>query len=238
MSALTRTSPRNRQTPVEASANTVRPRRRYHSIRIDTVHYCQREAILAEKRKRRTFFDRNGEPEDPTQARLHLLCRTLRDDPARLGPLVEFLKIPYMLRESSQADLARTIAVLPSLKYVDLPEGMFQDDPPFITLRLEVQARCHELRRMTYMGIRAEPTGSGERQRMASAGGPGADARRHRSCHTGDTYLAPSRTCEPLRSLIQAASRMRSSHGMRCSQNSLRWRSLSSPTLRGSATLA
>ncbi|KAH8888878.1 hypothetical protein GQ53DRAFT_783549 [Thozetella sp. PMI_491] len=137
----------------------------YHSIRIDSVHYCQREAILADKRKRRSFFDRNGEPEDTTQARLKLLCRTLRSDPARLGPLVEFFKIPYMLRESCQADLARTIAVLPNLKYVDLPEGMFQDDPPFMTLRLEVQARCQHLRKMTYLGgsersLQALATGS------------------------------------------------------------------------------
>lgn len=125
---------------------------RYHSIRIDTVHYCEREIYLSERRKRRSFFDRNAEPEDTTQARLKLLCRTLREDPARLGPKVQFLKTPYMLRESCQADLARTIAVLPNLKYVDLPEGLFTDDPSFLTLRLEVQARCHGIRKMTYMG--------------------------------------------------------------------------------------
>ncbi len=124
---------------------------RYHSIRIDAVHYCQREGILADKRKRRSFFDRNGEPEDTAEARLRLLCRTLREDPARLGPLVQFFKTPYMLRESRQADLARTIAVLPNLRYVDLPEGMFMDDPAYLTLRLEVQARCHNLRKMTYI---------------------------------------------------------------------------------------
>ncbi|AEO56419.1 hypothetical protein MYCTH_2301333 [Thermothelomyces thermophilus ATCC 42464] len=59
--------------------------------------------------------------------------------------------MPYMLRESCQADLARTIAVTPNLRYVDLPEGLFTDDPAFLTLRLEVQARCLELRKMTYM---------------------------------------------------------------------------------------
>ncbi|CAI4213757.1 unnamed protein product [Parascedosporium putredinis] len=108
----------------------------YHSIRIDSVHYCEREAFLAERRKRRTFFDRNGEPEDTAHARLKLLCRTLRDDPTRLG---------------ARADLARTIAVLPNLRYVDLPEGLFSDDPSFSTLRLEVQARCADLRKMTYL---------------------------------------------------------------------------------------
>lgn len=60
--------------------------------------------------------------------------------------------MPYMLRESCQADLARTIAVTPDLHYVDLPEGLYTDDPAYLTLRLEVQARCLELRKMTYMG--------------------------------------------------------------------------------------
>ncbi|KAK4156461.1 hypothetical protein C8A00DRAFT_41037 [Chaetomidium leptoderma] len=124
----------------------------YHSIRIDSVHYCDLEAVLAERRKRRSFFDRNGQPEDPAHARLKLLCRTLREDPVRRGRLVQFLKMPYMLRESCQADLARTIAVTPDLHYVDLPEGLLTDEPSFLTLRLEVQARCLELRKMTYMG--------------------------------------------------------------------------------------
>lgn len=115
------------------------------------MHYCDREALLAEKRKRRTFFDHNGEPEDTASKRLKLLCRTLREDPARLGPLVEYFKLPYMLRESSQPDLARTIAVLPNLRYVDLPEGLYHDDSSYITLRLEVEARCQNLRKMTYM---------------------------------------------------------------------------------------
>ncbi|KAK3685537.1 hypothetical protein B0T22DRAFT_221162 [Podospora appendiculata] len=123
----------------------------YHSIRLDTVHYCEREVYLSERRKRRSFFDRNGEPEDTTQARLKLLSRSLREDPVRLGKTVQFLKTPYMLRNACQADLARTIAVTPNLRYVDLPEGLFTDDPSFVTLRLEVQARCHELRKMTYM---------------------------------------------------------------------------------------
>ncbi|KAK0626591.1 hypothetical protein B0T14DRAFT_422732 [Immersiella caudata] len=124
----------------------------YRSIRIDMVHYCEREAFLSERRKRRSFFDRNGEPEDTSQARLKLLCRTLREDPVRLGQTVEFLRMPYMLRESCQVDLAKTIAVTPNLRYVDLPEGLFTDDPSFLTLRLEVQARCLHLRKMIYMG--------------------------------------------------------------------------------------
>ncbi|XXH00376.1 hypothetical protein Hte_006720 [Hypoxylon texense] len=122
----------------------------YHSIRIDSVHYCAREIDLSEKRKRTSRFDRNGVPEDTASARLHLLCRSLRDDPTRLGILVQYLKTPYMLRESKTSALARTIAVLPNLHYVDLPEGLYSDDPAYHTLRLEVQARCPHLRKMTY----------------------------------------------------------------------------------------
>lgn len=122
---------------------------RYHSVRIDPVHYCDREAFLAERRKK-SRFDRNGIPEDPAQARLRLFRRTVRDDPTRLGKMVQFLKIPYMLRESSHVELAQTIAVLPNLHYVDLPEGMFADEPSLATLRLEVQARCPNIRKTAY----------------------------------------------------------------------------------------
>ncbi|KAI8957445.1 hypothetical protein F5Y11DRAFT_360824 [Daldinia sp. FL1419] len=124
----------------------------YHSIRIDSVHYCEREIDLSEKRKRRSRFDRNGLPEDTANARLQLLCRSLREDPTRLGKLVQFFKTPYMLRESSSSTLARTIAVLPNLRYVDLPEGLYSDDPAYHTLKLEVQARCPDLRKMAYTG--------------------------------------------------------------------------------------
>ncbi|PHH72294.1 hypothetical protein CDD83_5001 [Cordyceps sp. RAO-2017] len=133
--------------PWRASAITVM----YHSVRIDPVHYCKLEAVLAEKRKKTSRFDRNGIPEDPALARLRLFRRTVRDDPTRIGRLVQFLKTPYMIRESCHVELAQTIAVLPNLQYVDLPEGMFSDEPNYATLRLEVQARCPNLRKMTYV---------------------------------------------------------------------------------------
>ncbi|RFU81737.1 hypothetical protein TARUN_475 [Trichoderma arundinaceum] len=121
----------------------------YHSVRIDQVHYCKLEAWLAERRKQ-TRFDRNARPEDPAQARLRLFRRTVREDPTRIGKRVEFLKTPYQVREYCQVELAQTIAVLPSLKYVDLPEGMFSDESSSSTLRFEVQARCPNIRKMTY----------------------------------------------------------------------------------------
>ncbi|KAL6699932.1 hypothetical protein J3F84DRAFT_362136 [Trichoderma pleuroticola] len=121
----------------------------YHSVRIDQVHYCKLEAWLAERRKQ-TRFDRNAIPEDPAQARLRLFRRTVREDPTRIGKRVEFLKTPYQVREYCQVELAQTIAVLPSLKFVDLPEGMFSDESSSSTLRFEVQARCPNIRKMTY----------------------------------------------------------------------------------------
>ncbi|KOS18635.1 hypothetical protein ESCO_000380 [Escovopsis weberi] len=122
----------------------------YHSVRIDQVHYCSLEAVLAERRKHTHRFDKNGIPEDPAQARLRLFRRTVRDDPTRIGKKVLFLKIPYMLREYCHVELAQTIAVLPNLKYIDLPQGMFADEPSYATLRLEVQARCPNFRKMAY----------------------------------------------------------------------------------------
>ncbi|PNP54935.1 hypothetical protein THARTR1_04624 [Trichoderma harzianum] len=115
----------------------------------DLAHCSQLEAWLAERRKQ-TRFDRNAIPEDPAQARLRLFRRTVREDPTRIGKRVEFLKTPYQVREYCQVELAQTIAVLPSLKFVDLPEGMFSDESSSSTLRFEVQARCPNIRKMTY----------------------------------------------------------------------------------------
>lgn len=58
--------------------------------------------------------------------------------------------MPYMTRETCKADLARTISVLPNLRYVDLPDGFFGDDPTTTTLRQELQNRCRDIRRMKY----------------------------------------------------------------------------------------
>ncbi|TAQ89476.1 hypothetical protein B7494_g2233 [Chlorociboria aeruginascens] len=124
----------------------------YHSIRIDAVHYCAREDILAEARKRGSFLNRNAEPEDTPKARLRLVCRTLRESSQGLALHVQFLKLPYMTRENSKPDLARTVAVLPNLRYVDLPDGIFTDDQHCHALKHEIQARCPDLRKMTYMG--------------------------------------------------------------------------------------
>lgn len=57
----------------------------------------------------------------------------------------------YMTRETSKADLARTVSVLPNLRYVDLPEGFYSDDSSVNTLKNELQSRCPDLRKMKYL---------------------------------------------------------------------------------------
>lgn len=57
-----------------------------------------------------------------------------------------------MTREASKADLARAVSVLPNLKFVDLPDGLYHDDPSCHVLKLELQARCPDLRKMSYVG--------------------------------------------------------------------------------------
>jgi hypothetical protein len=60
------------------------------------------------------------------------------------------LKVAYMTRESHKAELTRCISALPNLRYVDLPEGFFSDDPTCNMLKQELQARCPDIRKMKY----------------------------------------------------------------------------------------
>nr|POE87456.1 hypothetical protein CFP56_30045 [Quercus suber] len=124
----------------------------YKSVRIDAVHYCALEEELAERRKKQNKHFRNKshlESGEVPNVRLSLLCRTLREQ-NNLAVQVLFLKLPYMTRETAKGDLARTVAVLPNLRYVDLPDGFFTGDPSCIALRQELQMRCPDIRKMTY----------------------------------------------------------------------------------------
>lgn len=134
----------------------------YTSIRIDAVHYCEREYALSEERERARrkhkgshFRGKSGANEggiseyDAPGARLALLCRTIWDRPD-LAAKTEFLKITYMTRETAKGDLARAVAAMPNLKYVDLPDGFYSGDPSCLTLRQELQSRCHDIRKMAY----------------------------------------------------------------------------------------
>lgn len=118
----------------------------YNSVRIDAVHYCELEEIYSDQRKRKS---RGGEEIDPPATRLLQLCRTVRDN-QYVGQRVRFLKLPYMTREACKADLARTVSACPNLEYVDLPDGFYNGDPSCHTLRQELQARCHHIRKMRF----------------------------------------------------------------------------------------
>lgn len=67
-----------------------------------------------------------------------------------LGNLVLSLRMPYMTREANKAEIARTVSVLPNLRYVDLPSGISHDDASCIPLKQELMARCPDLRRTSY----------------------------------------------------------------------------------------
>lgn len=130
-------------------------RSRYTNVRIDAVHYCELEIELAAKRKRRSFFDRNGDPVDAPQVRLELFMRSVRGSrisrqPQGLERMVLSLRLPYMTRETNKENIARTITVLPNLRFVDLPQGLFSDEPSYMPLKKELQMKCPELRRMSY----------------------------------------------------------------------------------------
>ncbi|KAJ6007380.1 hypothetical protein N7540_011356 [Penicillium herquei] len=112
------------------------------------LHYCELEVTLAAKRKRRSFFDRNGDVDAP-QVRLELFMRAVRES-RDLGKLVLSLRMPYMTREANKPNIARTISVLPLLRYVDLPIGLFSDEASCMTLKQELMASCPDLRRMSY----------------------------------------------------------------------------------------
>lgn len=122
---------------------------RYRNVRVDAVHYCEREAELALKRRRPSFIGRNGDYKDPPQKRLQLFSRTVREN-GFVASRVQYLKIPYMTREGCMPDLARTVSVLRNLRYVDLPDGVYSDDPSSNTLKQEVQ-QCVDIRQMKYM---------------------------------------------------------------------------------------
>lgn len=122
---------------------------RYTNVRIDPVHYCEREVLLSEKRKRRTRFDRNADPIDAPQVRIELFMRSVRET-SGLGKQVLSLRLPYMTREANKATIARTISVLSNLRYVDLPAGLYSDEHSCMGLKQELMYSCPDIRRMSY----------------------------------------------------------------------------------------
>jgi len=125
----------------------------YRSVRIDAVHYCLLEEELAERRKQKITKFRSSRKEvdavDVPQIRLQLFARTVREN-AALATQVQFVKLPYMTRETAKGDLARAVSVLGNLRYVDLPEGFYSGDLGCMALRQELSIRCPDIRKMVY----------------------------------------------------------------------------------------
>ena len=122
----------------------------YKSIRLDSVHYCGLEEELQARRKRGSFFQKQLSPLEIPEHRMRLLYRTFQDNEV-VANLVQFLKMPYMTRETCKQDLARLVSLLPNLRYVDLPDGVYQDDPSCASLKAILYTRCPELQKMTWV---------------------------------------------------------------------------------------
>ncbi|TGZ79477.1 hypothetical protein EX30DRAFT_108559 [Ascodesmis nigricans] len=122
----------------------------YTSVRLDNVHYCGLEDELEAKRRRGSVFLRKEDhPSTVPEARFRLLYRTLQENEAA-AHLVQYLKTPYMVRETCKADIARLLSLTPSIRYVDLPEGLFSGDQSCNSLMGILWSRCTDLRTMEW----------------------------------------------------------------------------------------
>lgn len=123
----------------------------YRSIRLDSVHYCGLEEELQARRKRGSFFQKQTSPLEIPEHRMRLLYRTFQENETA-ATLTNFLKMPYMARETCKQDLARLVSLLPNLRYVDLPDGVYQDDSSCASLKAILYTRCPDLRKMSWVG--------------------------------------------------------------------------------------
>ncbi|KAG0637185.1 hypothetical protein HOY80DRAFT_294509 [Tuber brumale] len=123
----------------------------YRSIRLDSVHYCGLEEELQARRKRGSFFQKQTSPIGIPEHRMQLLYRTFQENETA-ATLTQFLKMPYMARETYKQDLARLVSLLPNLRYVDLPDGVYQDDSSCASLKAILYTRCPDLRKMSWVG--------------------------------------------------------------------------------------
>ena len=81
--------------------------------------------------------------------RLQLLVRTVREC-VSASRSIEYLKLPYQIREGHQAELARLVSRTNNLKYIDLPSGFYSDNPSCAILKQELMVGCPDLRFMKY----------------------------------------------------------------------------------------
>ncbi|KAK6354701.1 hypothetical protein TWF696_003840 [Orbilia brochopaga] len=123
----------------------------YKNIQLERVHYCGREEQLDELRKRRSrVIYTDPDTIDTAAERMDLLIRTFRMND-ELASYTLFIRLQYMTRESCKNVLTQLVNVpLSNLRWMDLPDGFYKDDPSCQALKAIMYQKCPDLRRMRW----------------------------------------------------------------------------------------
>ncbi|EWC47388.1 hypothetical protein DRE_00356 [Drechslerella stenobrocha 248] len=123
----------------------------YKNIQLERVHYCGREEQLDELRKRRSrVIYTDPDTIDTAAERMDLLVRTfhMNED---LANHALFIRLQYMTRESCKNVLTQLVNIpLSNLRWMDLPDGFYKDDPSCQALKAIMYQKCADLRRMRW----------------------------------------------------------------------------------------
>ncbi|KAF3932825.1 hypothetical protein ABW19_dt0208804 [Dactylella cylindrospora] len=123
----------------------------YKNIQLERTHYCGREEQLDEIRKRRSkVIYTDPDTIDTAAERIDLLVRTFRHN-EELAMYTMFIRLQYMTRESCKTALASLVNIpLINLRWMDLPDGFYKDDPSSQALKAIMYQKCPDLRRMRW----------------------------------------------------------------------------------------
>ncbi|RPA88179.1 hypothetical protein BJ508DRAFT_320280 [Ascobolus immersus RN42] len=123
----------------------------YGSIRIDPVHYCELEDVLNIKRQKQAGWSSPPDASHIPVERLELLTRTMKEN-ERVRALVQYLKMPHMVRSTSESAqiLSKLVFFLTELRYIDLPDSFFKNDRHYNHLRSVLMQRCTNLKKMVW----------------------------------------------------------------------------------------
>jgi hypothetical protein len=131
----------------------------FRSVRFDQMHYCELEEILRTQRSKKggRKARRNDDDDyvynaeaDPALERLRLFSSAIRGS-AFLGSLIQFVKLPNLIREGRKMEIAQLVAVCPQLRYIDLPHAFYEGDKSTEVIRSEMWANCPDIREMKFL---------------------------------------------------------------------------------------
>jgi hypothetical protein len=131
----------------------------FRSVRFDQMHYCELEEILRAQRSKKggRKARRNDDDDyvynaeaDPALERLRLFSSAIRGS-AFLGSLIQFVKLPNLIREGRKMEIAQLVAVCPQLRYIDLPHAFYEGDKSTEVIRSEMWANCPDIREMKFL---------------------------------------------------------------------------------------